>query len=150
MQVCDLMSRDVRTVAPDASLQWAAETMLSAGVGALPVCDGERLVGIITDRDIAIRAVAGGLPGSAPVARAMTVDALFAYEDEEVEAALQRMKTQQVRRLVVLDRRRKLVGIVSLGDIAVEPDAARCDQVGTALAGISNPMTPVPELNDLT
>jgi CBS domain-containing protein len=150
MLVCDIMSRDVRTVAPDAALQWAAQTMLSAGIGALPVCDGDRLLGVITDRDIAIRAVAHGLPGTAPVSQAMTLDALFAYEDEEVEAALQRMKAQQVRRLVVLDRRRRLVGIVSLGDIAVEPDAARCDQVGTALAGISNPVTPIPELNDLT
>ena len=150
MLVCDLMSRDVRTVAPDASLRWAAQTMLSAGVGALPVCDGDRLLGVITDRDIAIRAVAVGLPGTAPVAQAMTVDALFAYEDEEVEAALLRMKAQQVRRLVVLDRARRLVGIVSLGDIAVEPDAARRDQVGTALAGISNPMPPTSELNDLT
>ena len=150
MLICDIMSRDVRTVAPDATLQWAAQTMLSAGVGALPVCDGDRLLGVITDRDIAIRAVAVGLPGTAPVAQAMTVDALFAYEDEEVEAALLRMKAQQVRRLVVLDRARRLVGIVSLGDIAVEPDAARCDQVGTALAGISNPMAPASELNDLT
>jgi CBS domain-containing protein len=150
MLVCDLMSRDVRTVAPDATLQWAAQTMLSAGVGAVPVCDGDRLLGVITDRDIAIRAVAHGLPGSALVSQAMTVDALFAYEDEEVEAALLRMKAQQVRRLVVLDRTRRLVGIISLGDIAIEPDAARCDQVGTALAGISNPMTPTPELNDLT
>jgi CBS domain-containing protein len=150
MLVCDIMSRDVRTVAPDASLQWAAQTMLGAGIGALPVCDGDRLMGIITDRDIAIRAVAAALPANAPVSQAMTRDALFAYEDEEVEAALQRMKTLQVRRLVVLDRTRRLVGIVSLGDIAVEPDAARCEQVGTALAGISNPVTPTPELNDLT
>lgn len=150
MLVCDLMSRDVRTVAPDATLQWAAQTMLGAGVGALPVCDGDRLLGVITDRDIAIRAVAHGLSNTAPVSQAMTVDALFAYEDEEVEAALQRMKAQQVRRLVVLDRTRRMVGIVSLGDIAVEPDAARCDQVGTALAGISNPVAPLPELNDLT
>lgn len=150
MLICDIMSRDVRTVAPDASLQWAAQTMLSAGVGALPVCDGDRLLGIITDRDIAIRAVATGLPGSAPVSQAMTADALFAYEDEKVEAALQRMKALQVRRLVVLDRRHRMVGIVSLGDIAVEPDAARCDQVGTTLAGISNPVAPAPELNDLS
>lgn len=150
MLVCDIMSRDVRTVAPDASLRWAAQTMLSSGVGALPVCDGERLVGIITDRDIAVRAVAGGLPGSAAVSQAMTADAIFAYEDEEVEAVLQRMKAQQVRRILVLDRGRKMVGIVSLGDIAVEPDAARCDQVGTALAGISSPVPPVSELNDLT
>lgn len=147
MLVCDIMSRDVRTVAPDATLQWAAQTMLSAGVGALPVCDGDRLMGVVTDRDIAIRVVAPGLPGAAPVSQVMTRDVLFAYEDEEVEAALQRMKAQQVRRLVVLDRRRRMVGIVSLGDIAVEPDAARCDQVGTALAGISNPVTALPELD---
>jgi len=150
MLVSDIMSRDVRSVAPDASLQWAAQTMLSAGIGALPVCDGERLLGVITDRDIAIRAVATGLPGSAPVSQAMTVDALFAYEDEEVEAALRRMKAQQIRRLVVLDRARRMVGMVSLGDIAIEPDAARCDQVGAALAGISNPMAQTPELNELT
>lgn len=150
MLVCDIMSRNVRTVASDASLQWAAQTMLSAGVGALPVCDGERLLGIITDRDIAIRAVASGLPGSAPVSQAMTADALFAYEDEEVEAALRRMQAQQVRRLVVLDRTRRLVGIVSLGDIAIEPDAARCEQVGAALAGISNPVPSKSDLGDVT
>lgn len=76
MLVCDIMSRDVRSVAPDASLRWAAQTIPPAGVGALPVCDGDRPLGIITDRDIAIRTVASGLPGSAPLSQAMTVDAL--------------------------------------------------------------------------
>ena len=119
------MTRDVETIAPDASLQQAAEAMEAMGVGSLPVCDGRRLVGTITDRDIVVRGVATGRsPVEMLVRECMTEDISYAFEDEDAEEVLARMKTLQVRRLAVLDREKNLVGIVSLGDIATEPRAA--------------------------
>src|SRR6266404_2268383 len=114
MQICEVMTRDVETVPPDASLQKAAETMEAMGVGSLPVCLGRRLVGTLTDRDIVVRGVA---TGRSPV-------------------------ELQVRRLAVLDKQKNLVGIVSLGDIATEPRAADLKEVGEAIAEISEPSRP--------
>jgi CBS domain-containing protein len=143
MQVCDVMTRKVETVAPDASLQQAAMAMEAMGVGSLPVCDGRRLVGTLTDRDIVVRGVASGRsPVDMLVREAMTADISWAYEDEDTEEVLARMQTLQVRRLAVLDRTKTLVGIVSLGDIAVEPRAADLKEVGEAVAEISEPSRP--------
>lgn len=144
MQVSEIMTRDVETVAPDASLQAAAEAMEAMGVGSLPVCDGQRLVGTITDRDIVVRAVAAGWsPVEALVKDCMTEDVAYAFCDEEADAALERMKVLQIRRLAVLDRDKILVGIVALGDIATEPDAAAEARVGAAVAEISEPSRPL-------
>ena len=143
MQVSEIMTRDVETVAPDTSLQKAAEAMEAIGVGSLPVCDGQRLVGTITDRDIVVRAVAAGWsPVDTLVKDCMTEDVAYAFCDEETEEVLERMKVLQVRRLAILDRDKKLVGIVALGDIATEPDAAAEARVGAAVAEISEPSRP--------
>lgn len=142
MQVSEIMTRDVETIPPDASLQQAAAAMEALGVGSLPVCDGERLVGAI-DRDIVIRGVAAGLsPVDAQVKDCMTEDIAYAFCDEEADEVLARMKTLQVRRLAILDRDKTLAGIVSLGDIATEPRAAGLGSVGSAIAEISEPSRP--------
>ena len=143
MQVLDVMTRDVETIAPDASLQQAAEAMEAMGVGSLPVCDGRRLVGTLTDRDIVVRGVATGRsPVEMVVRECMTEDISYAFEDEDSEEVLARMKTLQIRRLAVLDKEKNLVGIVSLGDIATEPRAADSKEVGEAIAEISEPSRP--------
>jgi len=143
MQVSEIMTRDVQTVAPDASLQQAAAVMEALGVGSLPVCDGRRLVGVLTDRDIVVRGVAAGLsPVDSLVSDCMTVDISYAFCDEEADEVLERMKALQVRRLAVLDRDRSLMGIVALGDIATEPRAASLGSLGAAMAEISEPSRP--------
>jgi CBS domain-containing protein len=144
MQVSEIMTREVETIAPDASLQAAAEAMEAMGVGSLPVCDGKRLVGTITDRDIVVRAVAAGCsPVDALVKDCMTEDVAYAFCDEQTEEVLERMKVLQIRRLAVLDRDKNLAGIVALGDIATEPDAAAAGRVGAAVAEISEPSRPL-------
>ena len=143
MQISEIMTRGVETVSPDASLQQAAAAMEALGVGSLPVCDGRRLVGAITDRDIVVRGVAAGLsPIDSLVRDCMTADIAYAFEDEESDEVLDRMKTLQVRRLAILNRDKALVGIVSLGDIATEPRAAALGSVGAAGAEISEPSRP--------
>ena len=143
MQVCEVMTRQVETVAPDASLQQAAMAMEAMGVGSLPVCAGRRLIGTLTDRDIVVRGVATGRsPVEMEVRECMTADISWAFEEEDAEEVLQRMKTLQVRRLAVLDKDKNLVGIVSLGDIATEPRAANLKEVGEAIAEISEPSRP--------
>jgi len=143
MQISEIMTREVETIPPDASLQQAAAAMEALGVGSLPVCDGDRLVGAITDRDIVIRGVAAGLsPVETQVKDCMTEDIAYAFCDEAADEVLERMKTLQIRRLAVLDRDKSLVGIVSLGDIATEPRAAALGSVGAAVAEISEPSRP--------
>ncbi|WP_421996626.1 CBS domain-containing protein [Reyranella sp.] len=143
MLVSDVMTREVETVPPEASLQQAAMAMEAIGVGSLPVCDGRRLVGTLTDRDIVVRGVATGRsPVEMLVRDCMTEDIVWAFADEDAEAVLARMRTLQVRRLAVVDRDRHLVGIVSLGDIATEPRAADLREVGEAVAEISEPSRP--------
>src|SRR5438093_1051691 len=119
MQLKDIMTRDVEVIHPEATVQEAAEKMQKLDVGPLPVCDGKRLVGILTDRDITVRSVArGDNPMLAKVGKAMTPDIIFCYEDDDVQKAAQVMKDKQIRRLPVLNRNKELVGIVSLGDLA--------------------------------
>jgi len=143
MQVSDVMTRDVETIPPDASLQQAAQAMEAIGVGSLPVCDGRRLVGTLTDRDIVVRGVAAGRsPIEMLVRECMTKDISYAFEDEDAEEVLGRMRTLQVRRLAVLDKEKNLIGIVSLGDIATEPRAANLREVGEAIAEVSEPSRP--------
>jgi CBS domain-containing protein len=143
MQVSEIMTREVETATPDTSLQQVASTMEALGVGSLPVCDGNRLVGTITDRDIVVRAVAAGLsPVDTLVRDCMTEDIVYAFCDEEAEEVLERMKTQQIRRLAILDRDKSLMGFVSLGDVATEPRAAALASVGSAISGISEPSRP--------
>jgi len=141
MQLKDVMSRDVEVVRPDATLAEAAEKMQRLDVGPLPVCDGQRLVGMITDRDITVRATSEGKdPKTARVREVMTEDMKWCFEDEEVQVAADLMAKAQIRRLVVLNRDKRLVGIVSLGDLATEPRAQ--EDAGEALEEISEPAQP--------
>ena len=143
MQVSEIMTREVETVAPDTSLQQAASAMEALGVGSLPDCDGQRLTGTITDRDIVVRCVAAGLsPVDTLVRDCMTEDIAYAFCDEEVEEVLERMKTLQIRRLTVVDRNKLLVGIISVGDVATEPRAAALASIGAAISEISEPSRP--------
>jgi CBS domain-containing protein len=141
MQVKEVMTRDAKCVAPEAFLQEAAEKMKTLDVGALPVCDDNRLVGVLTDRDITVRATAHGSdPWMERVRDVMTPEVVYCFEDQDVNEAAQLMKQKQVRRLPVLDHDKHLVGIVALGDLAVETGAARL--AGQALQGISEPNAP--------
>jgi CBS domain-containing protein len=121
MQVSEVMTRGVECIAPDSTLQEAAQKMKSLDVGPMPVCDHDRLAGMLTDRDIAVRAVAEGRdPKSTRVRDVMTPEVLYVFEDQDVREAARLMQEKQVRRLLVLNRDRRLTGIVSLGDVAVQ------------------------------
>jgi CBS domain-containing protein len=121
MQVKEVMTRGVECVSPDATLQEAARKMKDLDVGPLPICDNDRLAGMVTDRDITVRAVAEGKdPRNTPVREVMTPGINYCFEDDDVASAARQMKEKQIRRLVVLNREKRLVGIVSLGDLAVE------------------------------
>jgi len=121
MQVREVMSHGVQCVKPDDTLQQAARKMRDLDIGPLPVCgDNDRLVGMITDRDIAVRAVADGWDATKKqVKDAMTPEVNYCFEDQDVEDASRLMREKQIRRLVVLNKDKRLVGIVSLGDLAV-------------------------------
>ena len=141
MQLREIMTRDVEVVHPNATLEEAARKMDDLNVGPLPVCDGDRLVGMITDRDIAVRATAGGRdPKATRVQDAMTRDVVYGFEDQDVREAARIMEEQQIRRLVILNRDKRLVGIVSLGDLAV--DAGDDRQTGEILERVSEPARP--------
>jgi CBS domain-containing protein len=122
MRVKDVMTHGAECVRPANSLQEAAQKMKNLDVGPLPVCgDNDRLVGMITDRDITVRAVAEACdPRTTTVKDVMTPDVVYCFEDQDVQEAARLMKEHQVRRLVVLNRDKRLVGIISLGDLAVE------------------------------
>jgi len=134
MKVSEIMTRDVIVAGPGDSLQHAAKLMEENDFGVLPIGENDRLVGMLSDRDITIRAVARGLvPDKAEVRDVMTSDVKYVYDDESIEDAARNMESLQVRRLPVLNREKRLVGIVSLGDLSqCEPDDA-----GDALQGIS-------------
>src|SRR5437763_9039477 len=115
MKVSEVMTRDVQTVSPDQPVQQAASFMLSTDAGSIPVTDGERLIGMITDRDIAVRGVAKGYGPDTPVRELMTDDLICARETDDVEDVATKMSRAQVRRLAVIDDQQRLCGIVSLG-----------------------------------
>ena len=134
MLVKEAMSRDVKTVAPDQAVQDAARIMLEIDVGALPVGATDTLVGMITDRDIAVRGVAAGKPPTARVREVMSAEVMYCYEDEDTAHVARNMGEQQIRRLPVVDRNKRLVGILSLADLAT---SAKTGQATAALSGIS-------------
>jgi CBS domain-containing protein len=136
MKVSDAMTLEVQLCTPDDTLKEAAEAMMALDVGLLPVTDGDRLVGMISDRDIATRGVAMGLGPDSPVRSVMTEDVKYCFEDQDLEEVAQNMGDIQVRRLPVLSRDKRLVGIIALGDIA---RAATGDGTGEALSQISQP-----------
>ncbi|SKA34900.1 CBS domain-containing protein [Enhydrobacter aerosaccus] len=136
MQVSDVMTTNVATISPYASVCEAAQKMDDLNVGALPVCNGERLVGLITDRDIVVRSTAAGeSPVLARVHEVMTDDICWCFEDDSVEKVEQEMAYMQIRRMPVVDRAKRLVGVVSLGDLITE----RAPGTDDALRSISEP-----------
>ena len=138
-KVSDFMTRNVHVVRPDETLQRAAQVMDELNVGALPVCDDEGLVGIITDRDITVRATAAGLaPEATKVAAVMTEHAPCCTGEQLVSEAMAQMADVQIRRLPVVDGARRVVGIVSLGDLATRHSG----HVAAALRRISDPSMP--------
>jgi CBS domain-containing protein len=136
MKVSEVMTREVQTVSPDQPAQDAASFMLQANAGAIPVIDGERLIGMITDRDIAVRGVAKGYGPDTPVRELMSNDIVCAQEDDNVEDVATKMSEAQVRRLPVIDQDQRLCGIVSLGDLARETNSESAHE---ALEGVSQP-----------
>ena len=136
MKVSQAMTRDVRIASPDETIRKAAQTMSDLDAGVLPVGEKDHLVGMITDRDIAICGIAKGKGPKAKVRDVMTEDVKYCYDDQEIEDVTSNMADIQVRRLPVLNRDKRLVGIVSLGDIAVSRDGK---SAGDALRGISRP-----------
>jgi len=136
MKIGRCMTRDVRLASPDQTIREAAMTMAEIDAGALPVGDGDRLVGMLTDRDIAVRAVAQGKGPDTLVREVMTGEVKYCFEDEDSEEVIENMGDIQVRRLAVLNRDKRLVGIVSLGDLAKDGKAA---STGEALNQISQP-----------
>ena len=136
MKVSDVMTREVQTIRPDQTVQQAASFMLNADAGSIPVTEGERLIGMITDRDIAVRGIAKGYGPDTPVRELMTNDVICARDDENVEEVATKMSEAQVRRLPVIDADDRLCGIVSLGDLARESGDESAHQ---ALEGVSQP-----------
>jgi CBS domain-containing protein len=142
MQLKDIMTPKPECIRPDDTLQNAAARMRDLDVGPLPVCgDDDRLAGMITDRDIVVRAVAEGKdPRTTTVREAMTEEIIYGFEDQEIGDAIRVMEQKQIRRLLVMNRDKRLVGIVSLGDLATEArDATKAAEV---LQEVSEPAQP--------
>ena len=136
-QLKDLMSRDVKIISPDLTIGEAARNMRDGDFGMMPVGEDNRMIGTLSDRDIAIRAVAEGKGAGTKVRDVMSAGIAWAYEDDSVEQAAKIMSDRQVRRLPVVDRDKRLVGIVALGDIAVQ--SSEILPAAEALAEISKP-----------
>jgi CBS domain-containing protein len=136
-QLKDVMKRDVFVIGPDSTIQEAARLMRDENFGMLPVGANDRMVGTLTDRDIAVRAVADNKSCDTPVRDVMSESVVWCYEDDTVEDGARKMSDCQIRRLPVINRDKRLVGIVSLGDFAVE--AEQLEPSAEALAGISQP-----------
>lgn len=138
MQINEVMTPNAECISPNATLHEAAERMKTLDVGSLPVWEGGQLVGMLTDRDITIRSVSDGRdPRQHHVRDAMTPEVIFCYEDQEVTEVAQLMQEKQIRRLPVLSRDRRMAGIVSLGDLAIESGDEKL--MGQVLEGISEP-----------
>jgi CBS domain-containing protein len=134
-KIREVMTDSIEVIAPESTTEEAAQKMSQLGIGALPVCDSDRLIGMLTDRDIALRVVAEGRDGKTPVRDAMTSPIVYVFEDSTVDEATRLMEFKQIRRLVVLNREKRLAGIVALGDIAVK---AGRGLAGEALERISS------------
>ena len=136
MRISDIMTRDVQVARPEDTLRDAAETMARIDAGSLPICDGRRLLGIVTDRDIVVRGLAKGLGADSGVTQVMTEGVEYCFEDDDLVEVSDKMAASQIRRIPVVDRDKNLVGIVSLGDVARE---ARPAEAGDVLEEVSQP-----------
>jgi CBS domain-containing protein len=134
MRVAEAMTRDVRIASPDQSISDAASLMAQCDAGAIPVGENDRLVGMITDRDIAVRAVAAGKGPSTKVREVMSEEVKYCFEDEDLQHVAKNMAEIRVRRLPVVNRDKRLVGILSLGDIALSESKK---VAGEAISGVS-------------
>ena len=136
MKISEVMTRNVQTVTPDQTAREAASFMLGADAGSIPVTDGDKLIGMITDRDIAVRGVASGRGTDTPVRDLMSDGVICAHESDDVSDVASKMADAQVRRLPVIDDDERLCGIVSLGDLSRE---TKGEQATQALEGVSQP-----------
>ena len=136
MKVSEIMTRDVRLLSPDQTIREAASLMADADVGSLPVQENDRLVGMITDRDIVIRAVAQGKSADTKVSEVMSKEMLYCFDTDEIDDVARNMGKAQVRRLPVVNSEKRLVGIVSLGDLARNDDPAT---IGRTVTKVSTP-----------
>lgn len=141
MQVSDVMTRGVRTLQPEDTVIMAAQAMEEMDIGVIPVCDEDGLVGILTDRDIAVRVVAQGLtPQDTTLEQVMTTSPYSCFEDQSIEEVLEEMREAQIRRVPVVNQQEQVIGMLSLGDVAVRADEI---EAGETLASISEPAEPV-------
>ena len=136
MKVSEVMTRDVHLIRPDQSIQEVARMMSEHDIGALPVTDSDRLIGMVTDRDIVIRCVAEGKGPRTKVGAIMSDHVMYCFDDDDTENVSQNMADLQMRRMPVVNRDKRLVGIMALADLAVSDDGA----AATALEGISQPV----------
>ena len=138
MQVKDIMTKGVEVVRPDATLQEAATKMRSLDIGPLPVCDGDKMIGMLTDRDITVRATAEGLdPKQTKVREVMSKEVIALQEDQDAKEAAELMQTRQIRRLPIVSRDKRLVGMFSLGDLARHTEDPKL--AGKTLKQVSEP-----------
>lgn len=148
-RVSDVMTSGVRTLGPNDPLRLAARVMADLNVGSIPVCNGDRLVGVVTDRDITIRAVAEGFDvSSTPIARVMTVAPKYCFDTDPIEHASALMQQLQIRRLPVIDSDNKLAGIVTLGDIAVRGGRDNASRTLELVSTPSEPARPLQRVAD--
>mgnify|MGYP000880151808 FL=1 len=136
MRVNEVMTQDVKTISPQTTLREAAHFLSELDAGILPVEENDRLIGMITDRDIVVRAVANGRGPDTPVREAMSRDVKYCFDDDDIEDVAKNMAEIQVRRLPVVNRDKRLVGIISLADIA---NAGKHGATGKALEGVTRP-----------
>lgn len=136
MEIRELMSRDVVLASPRQSIGEVAQMMAARDIGFMPVGDHDRIVGMVTDRDIVVRGLAAGKGPDTPVSEVMTEDVKYCFEDEDVDHVVTSMGVNQVRRLPVMDRNKRLVGVVTLADAALEHDPV---VVGEALLRVVEP-----------
>ena len=139
MKLREIMSDHVEVIHPDDTLQTAAEKMRDRDIGFLPVCDDGRLIGVLTDRDLITRALADGLESKAILGRDLvTSPAIYCFDDQSIDEAAKLMHDNQIRRLVVLSRDKQMVGVISLGDLAMTAD----DKLtGDVLQSVSEPVS---------
>jgi CBS domain-containing protein len=141
MRLKDVMTKNVEVIESSATIREAAQKMKTLDVGPLPVLEGHQLVGMITDRDITVRAIAEGRdPNTTKVKEVITTEMIYGFEDQDVQEAAKLMGEKQIRRLVVLDHEQRLVGIVSLGDLSV--DTRDKKMAGEVLKKVSQPSQP--------
>jgi len=129
MEVREIMTTSVECIAPDVTIQDAAKKMRQMDVGFLPICENDRLIGTLTDRDIVVRGLAAGHDTNTAVRGVMTSDVFYCFEDDTIEDCAEEMRENEVKRMLVLNREKRLVGVVSIGDLSKAHEAAAGDKL---------------------